>query len=388
MYFVFYLLIALAMGVIGNAIFSYDIVGSFNFGSGLIEKWKFPQYLFDYQFGFQKRSFVGALLNALGIEANTTVVWMFSIACFVALALLSFAFLNYMLADLPQKQKLVFMVLFALSPAVFMRFGYDIGRFDLLNESLAIIALWLIVRGQILWSAPVVVVGIFVHEVFLLMSVPLLVAVAYDRSIQKKISITRLLVFLSTILAATIVTFIYFKTNEQSVASLVERSNSVFGQDLVTYQAFEVLNRTVFENMELTYIWALSKFNFFNLLMALPFFGLMLALYSFVGFKSLNFQQKLVWFSAFTPFLLLLVATDYYRWTGLVVFNMFIVFSYLIWSRGGLLNASLFEAKRKFLFLALACSFLGPLGGTKAFPLVSSIVKYSSLNEWARILIN
>ncbi|HOG30045.1 MAG TPA: hypothetical protein PLN93_10225 [Vicinamibacterales bacterium] len=139
-------------------------------------------WLVDYRFGFIRRGLAGSLY-ALPAEAglvpqSAAAIAVLSFAIFGALLLLLLAASRRILeADANPALSFSAAAVFATSPYVVMA-GHFMGYLDHLVVLVAFAAAWLAARGRARPAAALAAVGVLLHESFLLVGLPLVVAAA------------------------------------------------------------------------------------------------------------------------------------------------------------------------------------------------------------------
>jgi hypothetical protein len=134
--------------------------------------WMISHFAVDYpSLGFVKRGLIGSLIDVAPAPEAARAVARLSLVMLVALLLGAAAFVRSSGAPL------AVIVAFAVSPATFQNFAFDLGRFDQIGALLSLLSMLAIRRG-IVWAAPAAaVLGVLIHEAFAVMFLPLVVAV-------------------------------------------------------------------------------------------------------------------------------------------------------------------------------------------------------------------
>ena len=145
--------------------------------------WRTAQFFFNYQdLGFVKRGLIGSLLHPF--PALQTRAGLLGISA-LFLVVLAAAFCRVFAActrGAPVRTAALLAALALLMPSFFLRFGFDYGRYDSVNLALALGALGLIRRGRLGWAAVLCALSVLVHEAFIVLQFPLLLAYALSRS--------------------------------------------------------------------------------------------------------------------------------------------------------------------------------------------------------------
>jgi hypothetical protein len=152
---------------------------------GTLNPWKLTHWAFSYDLGFVKRALPGTLLQWVlpgGVVTREAVVAVsvgISGAFVLALAMLAFP----LFADPMRRRSLLVAIAALLAPGIGFLLA-DLGRFDILNLSLSLLAILLAERlGRFPYPVFVAVatVQLLIHEAALVLAVPVLF-VAYLRS--------------------------------------------------------------------------------------------------------------------------------------------------------------------------------------------------------------
>lgn len=154
---------ALALLALGNFLIGRFGAAPPGLGWPFLDHWKLVQYQFSYaEFGLIKRALPGAIFGFSptgGVTAG-----LLALACLPALILTLTLALG--LARLKDRGLAAALL---LSPALFVQFGFDLGRFDQLNYVLLLIAVFVPSR----WAILLLPVMPFVHEGALFIHIPL-----------------------------------------------------------------------------------------------------------------------------------------------------------------------------------------------------------------------
>ena len=113
-------------------------------GFGTMIPFNETQYLFNYEFEFLKRGFLGEILRLTFDEVNTQIIYFFS--QFFLILLLIILYKKFFL-DFNRKSnvyKLIFSITVITSPLTLQHFILDIGRQDIVNLVITFQALFLI----------------------------------------------------------------------------------------------------------------------------------------------------------------------------------------------------------------------------------------------------
>ena len=102
-------------------------------GDDEIGPFKYTHYLFNYEYEFLKRGFVGEILSLFFNPLQYEVVNFISL---IFLIILSIVFFNIFVSSFnkrPDASKLIFSIMVFTSPVTMQHFIYDMGRLDIIN---------------------------------------------------------------------------------------------------------------------------------------------------------------------------------------------------------------------------------------------------------------
>lgn len=347
--------------------------------------WIEAQYYVNYQsFGFVKRGIVGTVLKLLNVELNSVTIICYAVGVLLLLALL---FTRFALYDAPDRNAGVRLTVFQialLSPAVFLQLGYDVARYDAINLCLLLIALRQVRRKSTWVPAVLCSIGILIHENFVLIGWPMLIAAVLDgregplagqglgRQLELLSGMRRglgywPLILLPAVTCAMVVCFGRFEPGEgEFVARMVGRVSS---PESMLYSslpsAARVWTWTVGENLLITWRRYRNPVEWCELLVLAAFMA------TYARYYLKHFGVTLLTLSPFAGLALFGLGVDFYRWGALIITNQFIVALHILKTeqvdRGDAF--ALLWARKRAVWLAL----LGPLGIKTIFPLITEI---------------
>jgi hypothetical protein len=145
---------------------------------GTTSPWKLTHWLFSYELGFVKRGLVGTLIQASsagGVVSGEAIVATALVIAGLFLMVLG-AFACPLFAGRPRRGALAIGTVALLSPGVGFLLS-DLGRFDILNLTLCLLALMAasaLGRFPAVWFVAVSFVALLIHEAALLLCLPML----------------------------------------------------------------------------------------------------------------------------------------------------------------------------------------------------------------------
>jgi hypothetical protein len=331
-------------------------------------------YLFNYGTEFLKRSLTGHIFYLLGLSASDIAIWINSwLVALIAIAMLYF-FISRFKPSTDNQQNLYFLVYFAISPATISHIAYDLGRYDQLNLVLMLVSIVLVTKQHRLGASLIATVGVFVHEGFFFLSLPLLVAITIAESGRQgllagiKVAVLPSLAILLVLIFGNPETF----TENDLRMIFLERFPNI--DHSVLASAITVM----FQDFDQVFLNTLHVYRhpgrWLYFIAGGAYFGAVCTLYWQFCRKVKQPELRLVLISPFASAVLFLVAIDYFRWIALICLNMFLAYSY---SSHKMQRPNLTDCHPPMLlkFTALFV-FLGPLGVIVAFPLINQLVHF------------
>lgn len=322
-------------------------------------------YELNYHTEFLKRGLVGHLFSFLSIPPNAWAIGVIASISICIISIIIVELVNLSFVNTP-KIKPYLLGLFLISPATFMHFGFDFGRFDLINY-----ALLLFVLRQILTKPTnthylvslLIPLGILIHETFIFIHLPLLLMTAawLAKTHQKKhyvaLGITQLALAVSTFL----IVFIFG------------------GIDQLPPTAFAAFQHISFQPIQENILYTMA-----DLKANLSPIYLVILLIGYIGINTAIYYQlfkkyPLAWLPVIGILPLFIIGVDIYRWTAHLVFNMMLVIPI-----GALLtksdqdgpNLTFLRGQKPLPILLIGLSILGPLGvHKKVFPMAKKIIE-------------
>jgi len=149
-------------------------------------QWIYTHWLFDYHFGFMKRSLIGELLALAFGSGHVVPLETVRILSWIILIANTALFANFLLTHAKslrnQAEKSPNLVLFAcfflLAPVGLRNFAYDLGRFDQVSF-LLLLTQWF--NPPVFLTAVAAAIMVLVHENFIFILLPAILLVVYSR---------------------------------------------------------------------------------------------------------------------------------------------------------------------------------------------------------------
>lgn len=335
--------------------------------------WRTSQFFFSYQeLGFVKRALVGSALHPfpslLRNEVFFALSWFF-VATFAALFT---GLLVRTSASLDTRNRWLLVALCASSPALFLRQGFDLGRFDVLGLSAMLVGLHAIARDRPLLAGLVSAVALLAHEAYFVINLPLLMVVQVAHGGSERVPARDALLRVLVPPAVVSLALCLFGGYEPGLAALREHfaadPHYLAAKSAVDDDAIAVLTRGLRDNVDFVVRMFWEKKAWLHLPLILAWGALMTRF--IVAFYRVNaLRRDLLFYASFTPLLLSAIASDYYRWVALTATNLFIVV---------LLQLERLREKGRdavvpagtATWALIATALLGPISNTKSFPLL------------------
>ena len=335
------------------------------------------RYFFSYHYEFMKKGLVGSILYFFEIAPTRTLVYLISLTNANFFLFLYLMYAKKMMASIPQKQFYFFILFFILSPAVALQFGYGAGLLDHFLILITLIVLF-VLAGKYKISyivLPILMaVGLLIHEGFLLFNIPVILAVALNEIKKGNFKFHLLLVTGLTITTVLFFVFIYGgEISNETLNALLEKFPREKGINTDT----EFFSRTILEITHLT----LSLYAHWQTWLGFFVSSIILGIYFKLYLRTFKKHMGdvfilMVLFSPFAIFPMFIVADTFYRWFGLILINMFMLYPYLIKE---FKIADLYEtfniAEKVCVKMGFVLFILGPIGLASALPYVDAFLR-------------
>lgn len=308
-------LVALAATALGLAI-----------GGGASD-WNATHWLFSYDLEFVRRGLPG---SAAGSLIASDPVWIERLSLGV-LGLLGVVVLAFAARAFGKRARagLGLALLLAASPAIFSQWGYDCGRFDQLNGILFLASVLPVLAGKrwaILWAMALTVTAILIHEAYLVIHLPLVVALVAYRG-QGNRPRAAIVMALVGILAWTVT---WRAGNLDSMDSTSYEQQLLEAHTLnprdVHWSSgvlFRPLARTMAYSTRTLPRRLLDPRALAGMVLLLPWFWIPLRWLRQFPHAGGGGPPGLLIAAAFSPLALFVVGSDAFRWIALANFNVF-----------------------------------------------------------------
>lgn len=340
---------------------------SFDF-SIVLDPYIFSGWLFSYKFGFMQRGLLGELLYFANIDVNYNNIRIIGFLIFLSIYFSLFKLFDQSLLRiaLPEKDKNVILACLLFLPFYTSQLILELSRFDQVSQILSIFFLYLIIKNHhryIIYAYIYAIIPFFtlMHEASIIIFIPTILLITYLKFEEKKP-----IIILSIFSLLGIILISKFGKITISQADLMIEQYSTYKK--FNEYAFRTTTLSLFENI----ICNLQAFKNNKSIIPLILAGIFL--YPIIIFfkKSFNFNFKFLnLLIPLSPLLLSIIAFDYFRWISLAIFNLTILFFYIILctniNTSKLKNNIILYRKNIILYAAFSL-FLGPFGVINIFP--------------------
>lgn len=328
----------------------------------LDNRWSYTQYLFDYQFGFIKRGFIGEVFRQFEFPRDFSSIGYLGISFAVIFTVISFFyFFN------KGKNNFYFAALALSSSATVQHFVYDRIRFDIIIYLLAFICLFINQkRFSSFFVTLILILCLFIHEATIFFLCPLLLFLNFNQYKSKPLLIAQSLIILVITFFIGSYGAIKGISYEEHYAFLKER----FPQ--TSEGSVYVLHLTgLIDNISNTLVESFTKRRLFHhiylFLYLIPYFLILRKLWK----TSLTTTPiKIALILSLSPLALYPIAVDHFRWWSLALTNIMLSLGYFIRIDEQFrisFDEFIHQHKRLFKTLIFLSFALGPIKITTCF---------------------
>ena len=345
------------------------------------------QWVLSYADGLVRRGLIGTIVKlwipVVSIE-NVYHIAFTAYCTFLVLLLVVF----YVLLKSKDKDGRLFRLIlfFAVTPATLSLLGRDLGRFDLFLIAIFFLCLVLLSLDRHIWMIPILMVtGMFIHESFLTLYTPTIVAaiifiVAWGKQDKKVLGTA---VTSAILVAGAFVVLYRFGTPtlgyEEFARSMQSRAAFTITELSMRECYFGIKDHFLLSSSSLTNAGSIA--NLFGALLILSPVILVLANLWTHAFRNCGPHKKactLLLFSSLSGLMVILLATDYGRWLSAVIFCNFFAIFFLV-SRDVIKVDELAEysggrGALLFVFILLFYLLFGPLHDWEPYPYQNNVI--------------
>lgn len=372
-------------------------------------------YLFSYQDGLYSRALIGTIIKIIipDYYGSFTVIRLFNILTTLLLSTFIVA-LSYRYWQV-EKNLLSFLLIgvFITSPGTVQYYAHDVGRFDQIGFIIIIITsiLFTYINRKYYWSIllPVSTLLVLIHEAFLLLIVPTLVAlillthfntIKSTTDLYKRITIILISILPALLLTITLLTVLRHHYDLEAFENLLayyqglvkfEISKSALMGQLMPIEehfiTYGIGGETSSVKKSITTILAFVALLPSGLIAFIIMNTNLKQLARGNDFLPAKHVKIAVNLCCFSPILLFFIAHDYPRWMAAVIFNLFIVGMYTaVLIKQNRSDRDFYVENNNLLYvLLLVIMFsltIGPISSIEA-PILLNELYY-----WIRDLIN
>jgi len=346
----------------------------------LVANWRTLQYFFSYDIEFMKRGLLGTFFDIFNIEPTLRTIWMIALLSANMVFFLTYNYVKRALEFAPNSSIVLFMLFFVISPVTAWNFGFAAGRADLFNLVIELIIINIIIinNKHMFYSIPfLIVIGILMHEAFIFMGAPIIMALLILRFTERKMPISVVIISGGLIISVGLLLALYGKidpTNFEILYSTIYKQP--IPSELPTINTFMIVTSPLSENILFTLKEYLTLHVWKYFIVALPLlFAYMYIYLKSLTFSSLSIEKKILFLSPFLVFPMFVLGVDIYRWFSMMLINMFIVLLYLVYTNT--INLSFLKEKyvKVSLYVIVVYSLFGPIGARSSFPYVEQVIK-------------
>ncbi len=354
----------------------------------------------SYDYGLVRRGLLGAIAK-LWVPIMTLesvhLITLISYCTFLALLLVIF----YVLLRHKDKGGRLFrlILLFVAAPATLSLSARDLGRFDLFLMMILLLSLTLVSRNRQLWLIPILMsVAMFIHEGFLVLCAPTIVAMmvfAYLREGRRRAMLVTIIASVLGVAGAFLVLYNFGTPalSFEEFSRLIQSRAAYHLTELSMRECyFSVRNHSALASSSLYDSGSIVNF-IMAIVMMSPVFLVLANLWG-RALKNCGAHRGAFWLlilATLSGLLLVPIATDYGRWLSAVVFCNFFAIFYLV-SKDLIKVEELEEYaggpfSALFVLILLTYLLFGPLHDWEPYPYKDNIL-VSSLSMMAVLLFD
>ncbi len=343
----------------------------------IIGSWKVSQYFFTYFDEFSKRGLIGTVFDLFNIEVTYAHILLLSIIISNIFFVIFYIFSKAAFNDNEEKYFNVFMIFFIISPATIMHLGADLGRYDHYILLVFITSIVLLSKDTrvIAFILPILlVIGLLIHEIFLFLYAPVIIAIFFYLYKSNNKNIKILYFCIISIISTLILLYINGKVDIQIMNNVRNKAIMICSSSGSIDSSLLVWSRSVFDNIFYTLNKIITLKSLFHVISMSPLLILTVYILNKILKTSDNYNinLKLIFYSVFFMFPLYILGRDSARWTALLIMNLFIVFIFLKNELKINLRDIDFTKKDKIiLVLIFLHTFLGPIEITTSYKIVT-----------------
>ena len=327
-----------------------------------------------------KRGLLGTFFDIFNIEPTLITLWIMSLVSANIVFFLIYNYTKRLLSSAPNYSLVLFILFFTISPATAWNFGFYAGRADIFNLVIELVIIYILIRNNkfMLYFIPLfIVMGILLHEAFIFMNAPVIIALLIIRFTERKLPFSVVIISAGLIIIVTLLLILYGKIDPINFEILY---STIYKQpvpsELPAIHPFMIVTSDLSDNILFTLkqYFTVNVWKYFIPVLPLLFAYMYIYLKS-LTFYSLSIEKKILFLSPFLVFPMFVLGVDIYRWFSMMLINMYIVMLYLVYINT--INFSFFKDKyvKVALYIIVAYSLLGPIGSRNSLPYLELIVR-------------
>lgn len=318
-------------------------------------------YVNYFDLGFIKRGLIGSIYKILNLPDyfNPSILVLSSHIIFLILfSIIFWKYVKYSFYNFKLKDKVFFYTLFLLSPVLFIRLGYDIGRMDLICLVFSLLNIVIIQKDSLsffkkgLFISITITIQLLIHEASLLMYTPLVLSLYFYKYPKLKLFKSKKIILLFSLPLFVGLMLLIFGRYEMGSEELNLYLTNI-NEELDTSMAMELIY-SLKQNFDVGF----SRLSLYNLFGGNYF---IITYYVFILWLIFKFSKLPLYLKTtlFAPLILSFIAMDHTRFLALsaVCGNLIFIIS---------AKEMKLVLKRNFRFpiyiFLIAMFFLGPWG--------------------------
>ena len=300
-------------------------------------EYNYQYYLYDYQFGFIKRGFIGSLINFLPFRTSFGLFKGISTIMIIIIGIIIVKIVDYI--DFKNKFFGYFLVsLLVVNPSLLKNFWFDLGRFDIYGILMCLLIIYPFKKNIstiILLFSPTI---LFIHEGFFILWLPTyyvcwLIKNQYNiknRNVKFStfifVTFSFLLMILISLNGKLSVDFHIFESYIRSKSSLPNISVTDY---VITTKENEFLNSFI-ENFTHMKFWFLGITSILSMIYIV---------YLFCKLLKIDYSKyKIIYIPLFFSFFMFFLGIDALRWFSNMNFSIYLILLAILISNKELLN--------------------------------------------------
>lgn len=364
--------------VFQGALFSIFCAGATeSLSDVLVGDWKLAQFLSAYQLEFMKRGLVATGFSLFDVEVSYRSIVVFNTVVINLFFLVFYQYARHLFRG-REIYFVPFMLVFIFAPGTALQMGADFARFDQLNVLITLIAMMVLLdntprsaRGdlaRVLWVAATLVLGLLIHEAYLFIFAPLLLALSYQRAMAGQLPRYALWLQAAAVLVAMVV-IIKYGFAAPPVLDTMAASMAQLTPDYDSALTLRVWDRRLVDSLSYTIsLYFQYKYLKQILVLSLPVMAYGFWLYRLCYVPSMPRNHLWILLSPLAIAPMYIIGCDFPRWTGLLVLMAFMVFLIMLHDSKVRLPPEKYLGWQYLLPVLAIGLLVGPVGVSEAFP--------------------